>query len=194
MIIKFCLAFAAKSPSAYRDLRFDGKTGGGVLMLPSERTLRDYRNYIKPQRGFNPETIKEITQKTCNFSDEERFVILLLDEMKVQEDLVWDKSTGDLIGFLDLGDTETNFATLKNVSTLASHILVFLLKSIVNPLSVSFASFATNGISCFQLLPLFWRAVAIIELSCNLKLVGSTFDGASANRKFVKLHQVCPNF
>ena len=30
--------------------------------------------------------------------------------MKIQEDLVWDKYSGELIGFVDLGDTHTNFA------------------------------------------------------------------------------------
>ena len=31
MIIKFCLNLAAKSSSAYSDLRFDSKTGSGVF-------------------------------------------------------------------------------------------------------------------------------------------------------------------
>ena len=32
------------------------------------------------------------------FSQQERFSVILIDEMKIQEDLVWDKHTGDLIG------------------------------------------------------------------------------------------------
>ena len=46
MILKFCLNLAAKSSSAYKDLRYDNKTGTGVLVLPSRRTLRDYKNYM----------------------------------------------------------------------------------------------------------------------------------------------------
>ena len=34
----------------------------------------------------------------------ERFVTILFDEMKVQEDLVRDKYSDELIGFVDLGD------------------------------------------------------------------------------------------
>lgn len=49
-IIKYCLSIAAKSPAAYDQLRLD-KDGAGVLVLPSQRTLRNYRNYIKPQNG-----------------------------------------------------------------------------------------------------------------------------------------------
>ena len=50
-IIKFCLSIHSKSPSAYKRLRLDDKEGTGVLVLPSERTLRDYRNYITPRQG-----------------------------------------------------------------------------------------------------------------------------------------------
>ena len=144
MIIKFCLNLASKSQSAYNELRYDKKTNSGVLILPSTRTLRDYKNYIRSTRGFNPLVISELGKKTADFQPEERFVSILLDEMKIQEDLVWDKNTGELIGYVDLGDIVTNSATLSNVKDIASHVLVFLVKSIVNPLSFSFATFGTN--------------------------------------------------
>ena len=67
MIIKFCLNLAAKSSSANKDLRFDNKTGTGVLVLPSLRTLRDYKNYIRPTRGFNPDIVNELAKKLHYF-------------------------------------------------------------------------------------------------------------------------------
>ena len=188
MIIKFCLNLAAKSSSTYSDLRYDSKTGSGVLVLPSLRTLRDYKNYIRPTRGFNHAIINDLAKKTVLFSGAERFVTILFDEMKIQEDLVWDKYTGELIGFVDLGDIHTNFATLKDVKELASHVLVFLVKSIVNPLSFSIATFATTGIKSFQLMPIFWKAVCYLE-HINLKVVAATADGASPNRRFFKMHK-----
>ena len=54
--------------------------------------------------------------------------------MKIQENIVWDKHSGELIGFFDLGDININYATLENVQKLAAHVLVFLFKSVVNPL------------------------------------------------------------
>ena len=170
MIIKYCLALQAKSPAAYEQLRLQ-KDGTGVLVLPSKRTLRDYRNYIRPQRGFNGQLTKELTQQTSEFSSLERYIVLSFDEMKIQNDLVWDKHTGELIGFVDLGDTDLNFATFQKVDTLASHILVFYVRSVMNPLSYAFATFATVGIKSFQLFPLFWRAVAILERTCKLKVI-----------------------
>ena len=46
--------------------------------------------------------------------------------MKIKENLVWNKHSGDLIGYVDLGDNELNYATLKYAEQLASHVLVFL--------------------------------------------------------------------
>ena len=62
MIVKLCLNLAAKSSSAYRDLRYGSTAGTGILVLPSLRTLIDYRNYIRPTRGFNPEVINELAK------------------------------------------------------------------------------------------------------------------------------------
>ena len=63
MIIKYCLSLAAKSSSAYSDLRYNSRTGSGVLILPSLRILRDYKNYIRPKRGFNNEVVDELNKK-----------------------------------------------------------------------------------------------------------------------------------
>ena len=41
-------------------------------------------------------------KKTASFSEIEKCVTILLDEMKIQEDLVWDKHSGELIGLVDL--------------------------------------------------------------------------------------------
>ena len=97
MIIKFCLAIAAKSPTAYEEIRLNQQKGSGILILSSQRTLRDYRNYIGPQCGFNPEVVNELTSKTQDFTDMKRFTILLFDEMKVHKDLVCDKNPGNLL-------------------------------------------------------------------------------------------------
>ena len=182
MIIKYCLSLAAKSYSAYSDLRYNSRTGSGVLILPSLRTLRDYKNYIRPKRGFNNEVVDELNKKT------EIIFRILFDEMKIQEDLVWDKHTGELIGFVDLGDMKLNYATLKNVSVLATHILVFLVKGAANPLSYSFATSATTGSTSYQNFPLFWKAVNMLE-NINLKVIAVTADGASPNHKFFRMHK-----
>ena len=188
MIIKFCLNLATESSSAYKDLRYDNKTETGVLVLPSLRTLRDYKNYIRPTREFNLDIVNELAKKIALFSEIERYVTILFDEMKIQGNLVWDKHSGELKGFVDLGDINANFATLKNTETLVTHVLVFLVKSVVNPLSYRFAAFATDGITAYQIMAIFWQAVKYLENN-NLKVIAATADGASQNTKCFRMHK-----
>ena len=121
MIICYCLSLAAKSPSCYEELR-----QSKILVLPSQRTLRDYRNYIRPTRGFQDSVVEELKALTDSYFDVQRYVVLLFDEMKVQANLVFEKNTGELIGFVDLGDPDVNFGTLEKQDEIATHALVFL--------------------------------------------------------------------
>ena len=68
-------------------------------------------------------------------------MVILFDEMKIQESLVWSKHTGKLIGFVSLGDANLNYATLDKTNTIVSHDLVFLIRSIVNPFKLTLANF-----------------------------------------------------
>ena len=65
--ITFCLNLAAKSSSTYKDLRYDSTTGSGLLILLSLRSLRDYKNYIKRTRVFNPDVINDDGKENCFF-------------------------------------------------------------------------------------------------------------------------------
>lgn len=64
MIVRFCLSLAAESPSCFEELR-----NGGVLVLPSQRRLKDYRNAIKPKRGFQEEVIEILKSETSSYFD-----------------------------------------------------------------------------------------------------------------------------
>ena len=107
-----------------------------------------------------------------------------MDKMKIQEDLVWDKHAGELIGYVDLGDPDLSYAPLKKPDEVAFHIL---LRSIVNPVKFTLANFATSNVKPIQLFPLFWKAVGIVEDNCNLQVVAVS-DGASSNRTMYCIH------
>ena len=53
-MIRYCLNLAAKSPAVYDELRYNEDKGTGCLVLPRRRRLRDYQNYVRPEREFNP--------------------------------------------------------------------------------------------------------------------------------------------
>ena len=87
MIIRYCLALQANSAAVYNDICYDEISGTGFVVLPSQRRLWDYKNYIHPKQGFNHEIINELKNKLKEFSYIEPFMIILFDEMKIHENL-----------------------------------------------------------------------------------------------------------
>ena len=109
--------------------------------------------------------------------------------MKVLSNLVFDKVTGELIGIVDLGDPDVNFAVLEKADEIATHALVFLIRGVCTQLKFSLAYFATSGVTSIQLLPIFWEAVCILESSCNLWVIPATSDAVSPNCSFYRIHK-----
>ena len=66
----------------------------------------DYTNYIKGRLGFQPQVLEMLQKESDidNLTEAKRYVILTLDEMKIKEDIVFDKNTGEMIGFINVGD------------------------------------------------------------------------------------------
>ena len=73
------------SSAAYHSLRTSG-----FIELPLERTLRDYTHYFKSTTGFQDE-VDEMLKKEVKGGSWTKYVVLLLDEMKLKEGLVYDK-------------------------------------------------------------------------------------------------------
>ena len=93
LMIKWCVYLRHLSSSAYETLR-----DSGCVVLPSQRTLRDYTHYVPAVIGFSAASDKQLFE-AANISDcqeWEKYVVLILDEMHIKEDLVFDKHTGKL--------------------------------------------------------------------------------------------------
>ena len=182
MIIRFCLSLATKSGSTYDELG-----NSNVLALPSRRTLRVYRNAIKPTVRFNPKVIAELCSLTKDFSNLQRYISLAFDEIKIQSNIVHDRHSGKLIGYFDLGDPDINYTTFVKDDEFATHALVYYLRGIATDLKFCLSYFVTNGIKSHQIMVTFWRTVSILELTCQIKVIGVVLDGASSNRKFYSI-------
>ena len=150
----FCLSLAAKSASAYDELR-----SSNVLTLPTRRTLRVYKNAVKPGSGFNHQVIDELTKITSGLHGCQRYVVLSFDEMKIKEHLVYDKYSGQLVGYVDLGDPETNYASFKDPDSLATHGLVFYIRGFV----ISMKEFARKKILYMEELALLSPYLVLAE-------------------------------
>lgn len=179
--IRFCLSIYSKSPIVYQELR-----DSGTMQLPSSRTLRSYRNNFKPGAGYLPENIKSLISRTKGFLDKDRWIVVMFDEMKIKCNLVFDKHSGRLIGFVDLGDPDINYSTFDKIEP-ATHVLAFYVRGIITKLQFMLGYFFTRDVVSYQLMPLFWRGVAILQLKVNLNVIAAVSDGASPNCKFYQL-------
>ena len=88
MIIRYCLSLVAKSPACYEELH-----SSKILKLPSQRTMRDYKNCIRSHTGFQEKVVEDLKEQTNSYFDVQRYVVLLFDEMKITSNLVFDKFT-----------------------------------------------------------------------------------------------------
>ena len=86
-MIWWCLYIQYRSSGAYEALR-----ESGILALPSQRTLRDYTHYTNALPGFSIEAdtmLVRAAKVTTTTEERNKYVLLLLDEMHIREDLVY---------------------------------------------------------------------------------------------------------
>ncbi|KAJ8034277.1 hypothetical protein HOLleu_21044 [Holothuria leucospilota] len=109
-VISACLSLWIRSPRAYEDL---GQTG--MLILPSGRHLRQYKNIVHQQSGPLEEMFKWMFQCANDVKIPPGAGIITHNETKIQEDLVVDMTDGKvkLIGWIDSGDDGNNIKILQ---------------------------------------------------------------------------------
>ena len=189
MMIKWCLNLKLLSSSAYSALR-----STGVLTLPSERTLRDYTHFFKAGSGFSSDVDTQLRKEAQLESSRNSFVCLVFDEVKIKEDLIYDKHSGELLGFIDVGDVNNSLLAFQqscesdiHKPQLATHMLVFMVCGILSALKYPYAQFPCMSVTADQLYSLVWGGVRRLE-GAGFKVLAITCDGAASNRKFMKLH------
>lgn len=191
LMIRFALNLKYLSSSAY-------KAVGQFLTLPSERTLRDYTHVLKFDVGTSSAIIQRLKEDMDyeNCTPTQKKICLLIDEMKLKSRLVFSKTSGRLVGFVDLGSVNEEIEQLASsleddntlpVCELAKHMLVIMVRTVSKP-SFSFpvSQYPTNGLKGEKLFPIIWEAIEALELNA-LHVLSITSDGASANRKFYRL-------
>lgn len=170
------------------------------MTLPSERTLRDYTHFFQSTTGFQAEVDamlkRELDLDAADKNDLKRYVILLMDEMKIKESLVYDKHSSKVVGFTELDDIDTHVKCLEqlfaggeesNPRAVATHVLTIMVRGLFTSCQFPLAHFPTSSTTGDQLYSVVWEATERME-RIGLKVVGITADGAGPNRKFIHLH------
>ena len=142
--------------------------------------------------------------------EKDKYIVLLMDEMKIQADLVYDKHTGKitilckhalcmaakigaLIGFTNIGEVNNHLndfeRSLKEdnpVTPLATSMLVIMIRGLFSNISFPYAQFPCTELSGYHLYNIFWEAVGRQEL-CGFRVMGLICDGLSANRRLFRI-------
>ena len=191
LIIRWCLSIYHISPAAYKQI---ASKRNKFLALPHVNTLKKYLNYTTPTVGFNPDVLKKlvIDSKLHSLEEFQKEVSLCFDEMKLQQGLVYQRSTGKLIGFCEMGDINHEIATfqascfeelsdeLKVAKNLAKYVNVFMVRGIFSNLESTIGYHASCGFTGDQLFPLVWEATRVLEV-LGFKVRSWVCDGAAPN-------------
>ena len=144
-VIRWCLYLHHKSSGAYSTLR-----DSGVFSLPSERTLRDYHHFASSTTGFSKDTDMQLLDLIANQSPPglAKYLTLVIDEMYIKEGLVFNKKSGALIGFSDLGEINNLMMVQEDLSTgmparpLAKVMVTFMLRRLFTSFTFVYAQFS----------------------------------------------------
>ena len=164
-----------RSSGAYETLR-----SSGCLHLPSQRTLWDYTHYVKAAADFSHEVDLMLMQaaRVYVFPEREKCIMILLDEMYIHEDIVYDKHSGAMIVFTNLGEINEYLAAFEKSKLEhkpkcpdpAKTMMVFMVRGLFNSLQFPYAQFPCANLSGDMLYDPFWEAVMRIE-NCGLKVL-----------------------
>ena len=66
---------------------------------------------------------------------------------------------------------------------------LFFVRGAVTDLKYALAYFLTKDVTSYQIMPLFWKAVSVLELVCNFWVCATVSDRASPNSLFYQLHK-----
>ncbi len=159
----------------------------GCIRLPSQRTLRDYTYYVKASTGFNSDVDAMLLEageiESCTCPERNKYVGLILDEMHIRQDIVYDKHTGQMTGFVNLGDINSHLIdfeqALLNNSTpspkFAKTMMVFMVRGLFSKLQFAYAQFPASDLTGDLLYEPFWEAVGRIE-RCGFKVLLASYN------------------
>ena len=195
LIIKWCLYLRHMSSKAYETV-----CNSGIITLPSSRTLQDYKHISSTTVGFSIEADRQLLDILNIKDDKAKYGILLFDEMYIKQGLVFEKSTGALFGFTDLGEINNQIDEFQHAVTdggeslhqpIAKAMLVFMFKGLFNNVSLPYAQFPVCSVKGGDIFPLFWQTVGRLQ-RIGYVILGATCDGCSSNRLF-SLHRNSKN-
>ena len=189
-IISVCINMYVRSPRSYRDLK-----DSNMIILPTGRTLARYKNSIKQASGILDSMFIWMKQTAikAKLPRNGYYGYLVLDEMKVQEDVVLKRSGSQIkvVGFVETTETLQAFDQRRRGSTqreLASNALQFVFLGMTG-FRFPIAHYATSTAKASEIYE-YTHSIAHKLDSFGFTTCAYIMDGGAQNRDFMRMHFV----
>ncbi|KAK3931225.1 LOW QUALITY PROTEIN: Transposable element P transposase [Frankliniella fusca] len=190
-MIRFALSIFLQSPSTYNIL-VDSK----MIRLPHSRTLFDYSHCFEAEEGICNPVLESIHKHICEKAElKHKWHVLMCDEMHISKNIVYNRSTGELVGYTKITEVEkclNEFQSYLDNTEVpepdrASKMLSFMVKGVCNGVKEVVASYSVNRLSKEKLYSVTWNVIAYCERT-GIQIIAFTSDGNASNRAFFKMN------
>jgi hypothetical protein len=162
-----------KSPKAYTLLR-------SFVPLPSKRTLNSLLQQIPFSTGVHADLVTHLSIHASEMAEEDKFCILLFDEMSVKPNLFFDSHHDRIDGFEDLGKGG-------KTDQVAKYALVFMVRGLFSnwkqPVAYYFSHSSTSALIISSML----KEIVPLIISSGLKVMATVCDMGTNNVRALKL-------
>ena len=110
--------------------------------------MRDYTHYFENKPGFQDEVNDQLLEgvERMKLPPEKKYVALLIDEMKVKG-LVYNKTSGEIVGFINIGDINQQLLRLEQEDDhppIPKQVLIIMVRGLMFKLEFPYAHFGTQ--------------------------------------------------
>jgi len=177
---RFAMTLQFYSSKAYQYVR-----KAFALALPAPSTIRAWMSKIDCSPGFTKPAIEVLNIRACQFKEKNggRQLIgcLLLDEMAVKMEIVCEKHSGSLWGYVDVGAN----AHSGNEQEVANHAFVFMVVGVNDCFKIPIAYFFIKSLTGEERANLVQEALKQLS-TVDIKIVAITCDGPHVHFKMMK--------
>lgn len=147
--------FAHLYPAAYKMVQ-----STGMIRLPSRRTLFDYAHAKPEEDGIDSVKLEFVAERVTKFVPHRRYHVLMADEIHISQNIVFQKSSGRVIGYTKLDEVDQEIKKLNNYldhpneevsAAIASKALVYMVKGVSVRIKEVVASFPVSNPSAQQM-------------------------------------------
>lgn len=177
-----CILMRIKSKRLYEHI-----LNRKILAVPTLQTLDTYLKKLNSSYGFNLSIFEGLKEKCSGTTDLEKSGVLLLDEMKLNPCVSFDKQTLKFNGFTDLG----SYTPVHQARELGDHALVFMYQPFVGKWVQVLGCFLSKGCANGKVLShLVIECINLLK-ACQLSVNAIISDGGQWNRGMWTQFGIC---